>query len=105
MLSQAISKAASRLVRPRPGPLAGGGCRSVSIKRISNGWKSSLDSTYAHRLINFSTTISGRKFRSNVIPLCFDVSNIIRWHSSVLAFYANVLIEYERRFLFINLDT
>ena len=24
------SKAASRLVRPRPGPLVGGGCRSVS---------------------------------------------------------------------------
>ena len=105
MLSQATSKAASRLVRPRPDPLAGGGCRSVSIKRISNDWKSSLDSTYAHRVINFPTTISGRKLRSNVIPLCFDVSNIIRWHSSVLAFCANVLIEYERRFLFINLDT
>ena len=36
MLPQATKKAASRLVRPRPGPLVGGGCRSVSIKRVSN---------------------------------------------------------------------
>ena len=90
MLSQATTKAASRLVRPRPGYLTGGGCRLVSIKRVLNAWKSSLGSTHAHRVINFPTTISGRKLRSNVNLLCFDVSNIIRWHSCVLAFYAHV---------------
>ena len=100
MLSQTTTKAASRLVRTRPGLLAGEGWRSVSIKRVSTGWKSSLGSTHAHRVVNFPTTISGRKLRSNVILLCFDVSNIIRWHSLVLAFYANVLIEYELRFFF-----
>ena len=104
MLSQTTTKAASRLVRTRPGLLAGEGWRSVSIKRVSTGWKSSLGSTHAHRVVNFPTTISGRKLRSNVILLCFDVSNIIRWHSLVLAFYANVLIEYELRFFFIILD-
>ena len=105
MLSQTTSKAASRLLRPRPGLLAGEGCRSVSIKRVSTGWKSSLGSTHAHRVVNFPTTISGRKLRSNVILLCFDVSNIIRWHSCVVAFYVNVVMEYELRFLFIILDT
>ena len=105
MLSQTTTKAASRLVRPRLGHLEGGGCRLVSIKPVSNGWKSSLGSTHAQRVINFPTTISERKLRSNVILLCFDVSNIIRWHSCVVAFYANVLIEYELRFLFIILDT
>ena len=97
MLSQTTTKAASRLVRTRPGLLAGEGWRSVSIKRVSTGWKSSLGSTHAHRVVNFPTTISGRKLRSNVILLCFDVSNIIRWHSCVLAFYAIILIEYELR--------
>ena len=69
----------------------------VSIKPVSNGWKSSLGSTHAQRVINFPTTISGRKLRSNVILLCFDVSNIIRWHSLVLAFYVIIIIEYELR--------
>ena len=99
MLLKATTKAASLLVRPRPYPLVGGGCRSVSVS------ESSLGSTHAHRIVNFPTTISGRKLRSNVILLCFDVSNFIRWHSCVLTCYANVLIEYELRFFFIILDT